>query len=226
LIGLSSATRINAPGVAHALSGTNTIEVVATAHDSSEVMEQLDRVPCDILITDYSMPGGKYGDGIGFLTLVRRRFPDLAIIVFTMVDNPAIAYEMSRLGVRSVVSKSGEINSLVSAIHAVYVGALYFPTLDAARRQSPGAANAPERPALSKREAEVVRMFVSGLSVGEISKQLHRSKQTVSTQKTSAMRKLGLEREADLFRFAYETGIMGEGVASVDSPPADAGEDE
>ncbi|EFF74447.1 Bug family tripartite tricarboxylate transporter substrate binding protein, partial [Achromobacter piechaudii] len=34
-----------------------------------------------------------------------------------------------------------------------------------------------------------------------------RSKQTISSQKSSAMRKLGIERDADLFRFAFETGI-------------------
>lgn len=206
-------------GVAHALSKIGTIEVVGTANDSSEVMEQLERIPCDILVTDYSMPGGKHGDGITYLSLLRRRFPDLSIIVFTMIENPAIVHEMASLGVRSVVSKSGEIDWLVSAIHAVRVGALYFPTLAAgAQRASPRDVRDLERPALSKREAEVVRLFVSGLSVNEISKQLNRTKQTVSTQKNSAMRKLGLDREADLFRFAYETGIVSHGVSPIDSP--------
>ncbi|ANH76695.1 bacterial regulatory, luxR family protein [Ralstonia insidiosa] len=52
-----------------------------------------------------------------------------------------------------------------------------------------------------------MRLFVSGRSVGKISKRLHRSKQTVSTQKNSVMRQLGLEREADLFCYAIETGL-------------------
>jgi two-component system capsular synthesis response regulator RcsB len=63
---------------------------------------------------------------------------------------------------------------------------------------------------------EVVRLYVSGASINEIAEQLNRSKQTISTQKTSAMRKLGIERDADLFRFAYETGI----AAASDGPSA------
>ena len=45
------------------------------------------------------------------------------------------------------------------------------------------------------------------MSVKEIASHLSRSKQTISSQKASAMRKLGIELEADLFRFAFETGI-------------------
>ncbi|MCW3477994.1 LuxR C-terminal-related transcriptional regulator [Neisseriaceae bacterium JH1-16] len=63
-------------------------------------------------------------------------------------------------------------------------------------------------PALSRREIEVVRLFVSGLTINEIAARLHLSKQTVSAQKVSAMKKLGLQREADLYRYAIEVGLL------------------
>ena len=40
--------------------------------------------------------------------------------------------------------------------------------------------------------------LVAGLTVNDIAAKLKRSKQTISTQKASAMRKLGAERDADL----------------------------
>jgi len=58
----------------------------------------LETVPCDVLVADYSMPNGAYGDGITLLSYLRRRYPDLKIVVFTMVDNPAIVREVARLG--------------------------------------------------------------------------------------------------------------------------------
>ena len=52
------------------------------------------------------------------------------------------------------------------------------------------------------------RLFVPGLKVGEIAERLHRSKQTVSTQKLSAMRKLGIQRDADLIRYGLESNLI------------------
>jgi two-component system, NarL family, captular synthesis response regulator RcsB len=78
-------------GVKHELSRIHTLNVVGTARDSTELVDLLSWVPCDILVTDYSMPGGEYGDGMAMLSFLRRRHPDLKIVVFTTIDNMAIA---------------------------------------------------------------------------------------------------------------------------------------
>ncbi|MET5115638.1 LuxR C-terminal-related transcriptional regulator, partial [Burkholderia pseudomallei] len=48
---------------------------------------------------------------------------------------------------------------------------------------------------LSPREIEVVRLFTSVLSVNEIANRLKRSKQTISSKKANAMRKLGVNSD-------------------------------
>lgn len=199
-------------GIKHELSGIRTLDVIASASNPTELVDLLTRLPCDILVTDYAMPGGEIGDGIVLLSFLRRRFPDLKVVVFTMLDNRAMVREMAKLGIKSVLNKSDDIGHLISAIHAVYAGSSYFSpsTLganDLHRRQDP------QGGALTTREAEVVRLYVSGQSINEIAARLHRSKQTVSSQKMSAMRKFGIERDADLFRFAYEIGLVGDGNA-------------
>jgi len=198
-------------GVEHALSAGNTLSVTGTARDSGALVKLLDTVPCDVLVVDYSMPGGAYGDGMTLLLFLRRRYANLRVVVYTMIDNPAIVREIAKAGIQSVVHKSGNLDQLISAIHAVYAGAVYFPGWDG--RQDPTLTKLSTEKGgvqqLSSREAEVVRLYVSGKSIGEIARILNRTKQTVSTHKTSAMRKLGIEREADLFRFAFETGMSG-----------------
>lgn len=196
-------------GIAHKLSSLPYLHVVGTARDSTEIVELLASTPCDLLVTDYAMPGGQFGDGISLLSFLRRRFPALNIIVFTMLDNPAITQEMSNLGVKAVLSKGDDLNHLVAAIDAVRNGAAYFSpgALAAGTRAGLDAARLGGASALTKREAEVVRLFVAGRTIKEIAEQLHRSKQTVSAQKMSAMRKLGIERDADIFRFAQELGF-------------------
>jgi two-component system capsular synthesis response regulator RcsB len=53
----------------------------------------------------------------------------------------------------------------------------------------------------------VIRLLASGMTVGAIATHLHRSKQTVSAQKVSAMRKLGLGNDAALFIYVQEHGL-------------------
>ena len=89
------------------------------------------------------------------------------------------------------------------------------PTMQAIQKASRELQGPSSRP-LTRREMEVVRLFVSGLSIGDIAQRLNRGKQTISTQKIMAMRKLGIEREADLFRYAIEMGL----ISSSASPSA------
>lgn len=196
-------------GVSHELSTIRTLDIVGTARNSTEIIELLSKFSCDILITDYVMPGGSAGDGMAMLSFLQRRYPDLGIIVFTTIDNPAIVTEILKLGVSSVLNKVDDVGHLISAVHAVYAGATYISPhfKSTAQELSNNASSRSPNSTLTRREAEVIRLYVSGLSVNGIANQLKRTKQTVSSQKSSAMRKLGITRDADLFRFAYETGL-------------------
>jgi two-component system, NarL family, captular synthesis response regulator RcsB len=107
-------------------------------------------------------------------------------------------------------TRGGDIDLLVAAVHAVVAGDTFFPESTDSRQLEAKVARERERPALTKRENEVVRLLASGLTVSEISQQLHRSKQTISTQKNTAMRKLGIERDADLYRYIFESGQGGQ----------------
>jgi two-component system, NarL family, captular synthesis response regulator RcsB len=197
-------------GIKYELACTPTFDVVGTARNSTEVMELLDYVLCDVLVTDYMMPGGKYGDGMVFISFLRRRYPELKIVMLTMIDNPALIRAMATLGVQSILNKTDDIKHLTYAIHAVQSGALYFSATNSQQilQTYHGRAKKKDGQQLTSREAEVVRLYVSGLSVNQIAKELSRSKQTISSQKNTAMRKLGIESDADLFRFAYDSGMI------------------
>lgn len=194
-------------GLRHELSAIPTLEILGTAADSGALIELLQNTSCDVLVTDYVMPGGQYGDGMGLLSYLRRTYPEMRIVVFTTMDNPALTQEMAKLGVNALLGKTRHTNQLISAIHAVYAGSNYFPSDDSVLGRAGITQNPNSTLALTKREFEVVRLYVSGLSINEIAEQLHRTKQTISSQKASAMRKLGISRDAELFRFAFESGM-------------------
>jgi len=141
--------------------------------------------------------------------LLQRRYPQLKLVVLTMLDNAAVMHTLVTLGIGGIVSKSDALAHLIPAIHAAHTGGKYYSPsaakviqgIDWNRRG--GSAES----VLSQRESEVVRLYASGLTVNEIAERLHRSKKTISTQKAKAMEKLGIEREVDLFRYAMENGL-------------------
>jgi two-component system capsular synthesis response regulator RcsB len=61
---------------------------------------------------------------------------------------------------------------------------------------------------LSPREFEVLRLFANGHSVGDIARLLNRSTKTVSTQKVSAMRKLGTRTDQELISFCLASDLF------------------
>jgi two-component system capsular synthesis response regulator RcsB len=192
----------SALGMSQALAGSSTIKLLGTVSNSTDLVAMLDVQQSDVLVVDYVMPGGKYGDGLALLSFLQRRYPALHLVTITMIDNPSVLRAIQRQGVGCILSKSDAISHLVGAVHAAYVGANYLSPF--VKQLLEGTETSPGTRTLTAREIEVVRLYGAGLTVGEIAVQLHRSKQTISSQKSSAMKKLGIVRDADLIRYASE----------------------
>ncbi|VWC47091.1 response regulator transcription factor [Burkholderia lata] len=190
-------------GVAITLNNLRQVRVTGTAGNSTQIVDLLSRQPCDLLITDFAMPDGKYNDGLAMLSYLRTHFPDVRIILFTGLNGAGLTNKLLKLGVKAIVNKADDVAHLISAVYAVLANAEYLsPTVSSARReQRVGRRHL----SLTKSEIEVLRLYVSGLSVSEIALQLHRTRQTISAQKIRAMEKLGVERDADLYQVVYES---------------------
>lgn len=189
-------------GLEISISMSPCLKVVGKARNSTELIELLDAQQCDVLVCDYCMPGGAYGDGMQMLSYLRRHYPTVNIIVYTMIENNALTIEARRLGVRAVICKSQGLSVMLGKIVELTGSAESVPNNDSLDGPDINATT------LTAREFEVLRLYLGGASITAIAEQLRRTQQTVSTQKTSAMRKLGLLRDVDLFRFAHQKGIV------------------
>jgi len=61
---------------------------------------------------------------------------------------------------------------------------------------------------LTKREAEILKLIISGKSNKEIARILYRSKRTVESHRDHIMHKLGVNNVADLVKIAVKMGII------------------
>jgi two-component system capsular synthesis response regulator RcsB len=186
----------------------NRLEVVGEARNGAELMSLLGRVPCDLLITDFSMPSeDAEEDGLSLIHRLRESYPELPILVLTMLSNPALVQSMMAAGVQSVVDKMAMTKELMLAIDMARAGRTY---LSIRMRQQIGSAARPGDDALpiSPREGEVIRFLAQGLTVSEVARRTGRSVKTISQQKRDAMRKLGLDSDKQLFDYARSAGLL------------------
>lgn len=189
-----------------ATGGSERWQVVAEATNPDELIDLLACTELDLLITDFSMPGdSRAGDGLILLGQIRRRYPELPVIVLTMISNLPVLRAIVETGVRGLLDKAAAASELAQAVQEVMQGRPYLG--EALRAALENIGDERDEVSLSPRETEVLRLFVAGHSVSEIAAKLHRSKQTISRQKTDAMAKLGLKNDLDIYEYARSKGL-------------------
>ncbi|WP_321916374.1 MULTISPECIES: response regulator transcription factor [unclassified Paraburkholderia] len=193
------------------LNTTPGFRVVAKAATGAGLIDALRDTECELIITDFSMQGDvEDEDGLRLVSRLRRLYPDTPVIVFTMVTNGGILHQLAQLGVAGLIGKDEPIPALGEVCRRALAEpgtALSARIAERLAKEGSTVGEFQRNQPLSPRELEVVRLFALGLSVTEISKRLNRSVTTVATQKRAAMRKLHLESNADLIRYAGEHGF-------------------
>ncbi|RQG99859.1 response regulator transcription factor [Paraburkholderia dinghuensis] len=185
------------------------LQIVARAQTASQLFEEAARQDFDLVVMDLHMPGQGGEEGYDVLRRFRQRFAQKAVVLLTMETNAAALREALELDVDAVLSKRDRIDlipvAIASAIaHEHYVGPVVRDLLlQASRAQR----REKVHQILSRRELEVFTHYASGLGVTEIAGLLGRSVKTISAQKCAAMKKLSLDNDVELYRFAEECGV-------------------
>ncbi|HHB1427534.1 TPA: response regulator [Serratia odorifera] len=173
--------------------------IAGEAYDVESLFSMLASHPVDLLITDFSMPGGAAEDGVGMVSRIRAQYPALPIVVITMIRDRRVLSLLAGYRVRAVLNKNSLSEELAKGLAGKgEEGEPYFSEIF---RGMP----AGER--LSAKELEVLKLLGQGLGVNDIAGRLFRTKQTISAQKISAMKKLGLTNDAELYRFLDQLGL-------------------
>ncbi|MNM61405.1 Transcriptional regulatory protein RcsB [compost metagenome] len=197
-------------GVRQLIDADERFEVVAEASNSTDLIARLHASSPDILITDYNMPGdAQYGDGLKLIDYIVRNFPDLQVLVLTMVSNELIFSRLYDLGVAGVVQKNQLHAEIERALEALVHKRKYkVAGLERACVREV-ARSVDERVAsLSPKEMEVLRLFIAGMSLNDIARAQNRSAKTISTQKVAAMHKLDVRTDQELITFCMEEQLF------------------
>lgn len=204
-------------GLAGRLAEEPDFQVVGMYATSREMMAALRTVPADLLVIDYSL-GVNDIDGLNLIRALKVRFPDSKILVSSSHYNPATVALAMKAGARGFVGKAQELSELIQAIRTIALGRVHLSNAMAAELSSmlssdtsegekSGAETSDslsENSELSPREREVLRCCLDGMSVTQIAEKFARSVKTISGQKQSAFRKLGVRNDSELFKIQHQ----------------------
>ena len=159
----------------------------------------------DICVIDINLPT------VSGFELARRllmRDGSARIIMFSMNDDPLFAARAIEIGAKGYVSKSGDPQDLVEAIHQVGKGGTYLPTAIARSIAFAGPTFAQGRLSkLTAREMEILRLLSAGKSLSEIAWLVQASYKTVANTSSIMRHKLGVRTSTELVRLAIESGV-------------------
>jgi DNA-binding NarL/FixJ family response regulator len=182
-------------------------EVVAEAQNGQEVLDQLDKVDCNVLVLDITMPDK---NGLAVLQEVKATRPRLPILILSMHPEDQFALRALKLGASGYLTKESAPEELVGALRKVTNGGKYISSTLAeqlvAEIGSDSPRPSPER--LSEREFQVLRMIAQGKTISQIAEDMGLSVKTVSTYRTRLLQKMKMKTNAELVRYAVQHGLV------------------
>jgi DNA-binding NarL/FixJ family response regulator len=173
--------------------------VTAEAGAPESALLALQREQPDLVLMDVGLKGSST-NGIELAALMLQRRPGLAVLMFSMYDNPEYVQRALQAGARGYVLKDASGDELLAAIEAVRAGGTFLSpgvTRRMFRAQAP-------KPILTPRESEILSALARGESSKQIARALDLSVRTVETHRQNIKRKLELDSPAELMRYALE----------------------
>lgn len=182
-------------GLRSRLQKVSGIEVVAEAGSAADAMDALATTEVNLILMDVGM---KNVDGIELTARVVSAYPGLRVLMFSMYDNPEFVQRALQAGASGYLLKDAPAGEIIAAIEVVSIGATYLsPGVSGRlfRGQTP-------RPMLTPRESEILAAIGRGESSKRIAASLNLSFRTIEAHRQSIKRKLNIDGQADLIRYA------------------------
>jgi two-component system invasion response regulator UvrY len=194
-------------GVKKIIRSSKDMRIVGEAADIAGTVQLVAQHAPDIIILDIGLPGY---DGLEGLAEVRRRFPDIPIIILSMHPEERFAIRALKTGATGYITKAMAAEELVRAIRKAVAGGCYIsPTLaDLLAKDVRDPGNRPSHERLTDRELQIVSLLGSGKQVKQIAAELSISVSTVNTYRNRVFVKMGLRSNAALIRYAVEHGLV------------------
>jgi two-component system, NarL family, nitrate/nitrite response regulator NarL len=190
-------------GIKALLSTVEGVRVIAEARNGNELLQLLESVKPDVVMTDISMPGM---DGITAIAEIHARFPSVKVIVLSMYDTVDFVKRAVANGACGYLMKDAPPFELEQALRSVMATGSYFSAAVAQRLLQPSEPTVDDE--LTTRQVEILTLIAQGKSAKEIAFELGLSPKTVDVHRARIMERLRLNDIASLTRYAVRKGLV------------------
>jgi DNA-binding NarL/FixJ family response regulator len=177
------------------------------AKDGTQVLDQIRKQKWDLVLLDIGMEGRS---GLEVLEEIREVQPKLPVLMLSMYSERDFAVRALRQGAAGYVNKQAPTEELVGAVSKVLNGQRYISSAvaDKLATELQRASEKLPHETLSNRELQVMRLIVSGRSMKEIAGELSLSVKTVATYHTRLLKKINVQSDVELTRYAILNKIV------------------
>lgn len=186
------------------------IRIVAEARDGEELLLAVRKNPCDVIVTDLSMPNL---DGLAAIRRIVKKRPRSRVLVLTMLKDHEHFRHAMNSGAYGYILKDDAYEQFVLAVKTLARGKKYIsPSVSQLETdrflRTMDDVDAPSLSILTKREQQILRLVAAGLANKNIANELDISVRTVETHRNNLTNKLGIKATAGLVKYAMTKGLV------------------
>jgi two-component system, NarL family, response regulator NreC len=203
-------------GLCALLADESDLKVIGTAANGREAIRAAEQFKPDLMIMDVSMP---LTDGPEAISHIKRRMPDMRILVLTFHTDDHHIHAALRSGADGYVLKDDTRLELLTAVRAVLAGKSFLSPAICNRvvngylggglpSNNPEGGVAQGADSLTNREREVIKLIAEGYRTRQIAQFLSLSHKTIEKHRSNLMRKLQLRNTAAVTSYAISNGFV------------------
>lgn len=192
-------------GIRALLLGTK-IRVLADFSNPFDLFERLKTQQPDLILLDIIMPKMS---GLEALNQLKKDYPDIPILMFSAETEDQRIQQAVQRGALGFLPKDCTQAELIQAIETVVKNQHYFGNsiLSTVFKGYADSTKPTIRPTLSEREISIIQFLCEGMSYKQIAKKLFISPRTVESHKQGIFKKLTLNNNAQLIKYAIKNGL-------------------
>ena len=188
-------------GIKSVLESASDFEVIDDVSTTSELFNSVKKASPDVIILEMDIPEI---NGIATLRKIKQEYPDIKVLIYSGQSEDVYALSTIRAGAFGYLSKTADLDYILSAVRKVSEGSMFITNELAQRLAFDEGTQKPRRffRKLSTREVEVLKLLASGKRNKDVAQGLNLNEKTVSTYKARLMKKLNVDNLVDLLQQA------------------------
>ena len=198
-------------GIKMAMGGKEHLKIIWEAENGKDLMHKMKIKLPDILLMDIRMPEM---DGVNAISLIRKEYEEVKIIVLTMYDDQEMISRMMEMGANAYLTKTTDPEEIYNAILTCMNDDFYFndlvnkAVLLKLQHKKQVKQYYPNPVKFNEKELKILKLIAEDKTTEEISKEVYLSPRTIETVRQNMKMKVGAKTIAGLVMYGMRNRLI------------------